>query len=60
MNVYAVKPMPHAVKLRKLWAGQFYLAPVHRQELEHQITDGQLKHEREAVAFIEEHGEWLD
>lgn len=61
MNRCASKPpLPHAAKLVKLWAGQFYLSPADRDELAQCIEEGTFTREDQAVDFVDERGEWLD
>lgn len=60
MNEYMHRPMPYGVKLRKLWAGKFYLAPADREELTQRIDWGEYTREEQVVGYVDEHGEWLD
>lgn len=54
------KQLPHVVKLRRLYANQFYLPPVHHRELLSMCEMGMIVHDREAVDYVDEYGEWLD
>lgn len=54
------KSLPFGAKLRKLYANQFYLSSIHRRELLSMCEHGMIRHDREAVNFVDEHGEWMD
>ena len=54
------KPMPFGLKLRRLYANQFYLSATQRRELLSMLEHGMIGSDREAVAYVDEHGEWLD
>ncbi len=54
------KPIPYGVKLRKLYAKQFYLAKEWFNELILSLEEGTIRKDREAVSFIDQHGEWID
>lgn len=60
MNQCASKPpIPFGLKVRKMWDGKFYLSPADRDRMAELIEGGVLVHDRDGVAFIDEHGEWL-
>lgn len=54
------KAMPYGVKLRKLYSKQFYLAKGWFDELIQSLEEGTIRKDRDAVAFVDIHGEWID
>lgn len=53
-------PVPYGVKLRKLYAKQFYLARELFDELLQCLEEGTIRKDREAISFIDQHGDWID
>jgi len=60
MNTYKHKPMPHGVKVRKLFNRQFILGRERYNQLIEMCESYEIKSISQAVAFIDYHGEWLD
>ena len=60
MNLCKSKPqdLPYAIKVRKLWEGNFYLSPWDLEELIQRVELYECQH-NDAVDFIDERGEWL-
>lgn len=59
MNTYKDRPMPFAVKVKKLFGKKFYLNRVHFDELIY-LCEEERYTVRQAVGFIDAWGEWLD
>lgn len=59
MNTYKDRPMPFGAKVKKLFGKQFYLNRVHFDELVY-LCEYHNYTVRDAIAFIDEHGSWLD
>jgi len=55
-----IKPLPYGAKVRKLFAKKFYLSHRDYLQLINSIELGVLARMRDVVAFVDEHGEWLD
>ena len=53
-------PLKYHQKLRKLYTDSFYLSPTLRTELIAQLEEGSIRRDREAIAYVDQHGEWLD
>ena len=52
------KPMPYGLKVKKLYEKQFYLARETYSDFLFMLEHGQIRSNREAVDFIEQHGDW--
>lgn len=55
-----IKPLPYGAKVRKLFARKFYLSQKDYTQLINSLEMDVLVRMRDVVAFIDEHGEWLD
>ena len=55
-----IKPLPYGAKVRKLFARKFYLSQKDLTQLVNSLEMDVLVRMRDVIAFIDEHGEWLD
>lgn len=53
------RKLPFKVKVMAMYDGQFYLRPALKQELITMLERKVIVTDRDAVAFIDENGEWL-
>lgn len=53
------KPMSYKRKVMSMYDGKFYLRPGDKQAFISMLEHGMIVTDRQAVEFIDEHGEWL-
>jgi len=60
MNTYLHKPMSFGVKMRKLYDNKYIVPASIRDEMIEVAEAGGRHVERDLIAYVDEHGEWLD